>query len=147
MIKKLTTKEGKMKGGFITLTATLIIMAVMLLVVRGISLQAIDDAQVSSAVEQYTKARYLAEACAEYALMELSNDSGFSDSGEQSAGLGDDSCEVIDIDLDAPTTTLQVQGIVGDNTYQYRAEIVMSTTTATTTPSVVIYSWEEVDSF
>jgi len=65
------------KNGFITLTSTLIIMAVVLFVVRGISLQALDDVQVGSAAQQYSKAKYLAEACAEYALMELANDSAY----------------------------------------------------------------------
>jgi hypothetical protein len=137
----------KNKKGFITLTSVLIIMAVMIFVVRGISLQVIDEGHVGLSNSQYLKAKNLANGCAEYVLMELSNDPAYSTTGEITADLGGDSCEVLDIAYSAPTTTIQINSEVGDGGYTYLLEVVVSTTTATTTPSVVVDSWQEVDSF
>jgi hypothetical protein len=145
---KTEKKQVNKKGGFVALTSTLLIMAILIFVVRGISLQIIDDSQIGFSSQQYLKAKYLSDACAEFALLQLANNPLYDSGSTQTDGLGGGECEVVDINNPGSgDITIQVESNVDSGEYIYRTEIVVSTTTATTTPSVVVDSWEEVDSF
>jgi hypothetical protein len=140
-----TKKYTRVSSGYITLTAVVIIMAVMIFVVRGISLQTIDETNNTLSAVQYLKAKNLADACAEYALMQLSNDPDYNTTGTINDDLSGDSCEVVDISDTSGAKTIQAQSSLGESGYTYLLEVEASTTTATTTPSVVVESWLEVD--
>jgi len=111
-----------------------LLSAVILFIITSLSMQVLDEAEVSLAHEQSNKANYLAEACAEYVLLKLSNDSSYDVDDELT--LDDETCSYV-IDGEYPDKIIRVTSVVGDHSYTAEMEIEISTTT----PSVTIESF------
>ncbi|HMO78616.1 MAG TPA: hypothetical protein PJ997_00290 [Candidatus Paceibacterota bacterium] len=135
------------KDGFVALTAILLVNAILLFVVSSLALQVIDDAQVSSANEQSKIAKYLANTCIEHALMELVNDPTTTVSDDTVSGIDltfqtDEECNY-SISGNYPTKTIRGESSFGDQNFTAKIEVVVSTTT----PQVVIESWNNFANF
>lgn len=129
------------RSGFVALTAVILLSAVLLYVVTSLSLQIIDEAAISSGQEQSMQAESLANACAEYALLQLSNDPAYDmDETLNDFPVADHTCEIqfVETGLTYPKT-IQITSVVGDHNYTAEVEIIVSTTT----PSVTIESWND----
>lgn len=151
---KQKTQRTYRNGGYIALTTTLILVAVLIFIISSIALQVIDELQVASSQDQSIQARYLAQACGEIALQEFSNDPNYTASG----GAGDtydefpngecvidlaDDCTTEDADCTDGWKVIRTSAVVGDNEYTAKTQIIVSTTTSATSPSVVVDSWDE----
>ena len=64
--------------GFIALTSVVLITAILTLIVISISIQSIDESQISQAFEKSKQAQYDTQSCLNYMLLELSNDQNYS---------------------------------------------------------------------
>ena len=81
--------------GFIAITTILIILGVGLVVGLGISFLAAEDLAMSSETIQSGLAEYLANICAEEALMKLKENSGYS--GNETLTIEDGICQILPI--------------------------------------------------
>lgn len=135
-IKNIT--ESSSKKGFIALTSVILICAVLLYITISISLQAIDEGQISTAHEQSKKAQSMAEGCADYALMQIMNDSAYVATDEELNSDFDDGSCTFSVDPAGFPKTIQITSIAGQNNYTSQIEIVVSTTT----PEIEITSWD-----
>lgn len=78
--------------GFIALTSVLILSAIFLSISISIASRAISGTDASTALYERDKTKFLAEACAEYALMELQRTLNYA--GDEGILVGDGSCTV-----------------------------------------------------
>lgn len=136
--------EIKMKG-FIALTTTLTIFAIILLVGISISLLSITEAKMGLQKVQSSQAYYLANLCAEWALIELRDTNG-SYTGEETIlgedlGLSGGSCEIFLIER--ITSDWIVKVIAEFSNQTKKMKIVVDKVR----PRIEIDSWQEVAEF
>ncbi|HMP67127.1 MAG TPA: hypothetical protein PKA60_00050 [Candidatus Paceibacterota bacterium] len=134
----MSKNSSKNKRGFVALTSVILINAVLLFVVSSISFQTIDEGQVTTAHEQSLKSRYVANACAEYALMQIANDSESiaTDAEVDSDELDGNNC-TYSISGNYPNKTIEITSSVGQNNFTSKIQIVVTTTI----PFIEIASW------
>ncbi len=134
-------KIQKKESGFVALTSVILISAILLFTITAISLQTIDEAQITSAYEQSRQARTLASGCAEIALLQIRNEPSFAGTHtEAHPEIG--SCGYY-VFGDIPFKTIQIESVVGQSEYTAKYEIVVSETT----PEILIDSWDELADF
>lgn len=122
--------------GFIALITVLIILGVVLLVGLGISQLSISEAQMSLQKSQSSQAFYLANLCAEDALMKLKNDSNYL--GNETITIGEESCQILPIE---GQWTVKVSA-------NFQSQIKkMKIVISQVNPAMVIDSWQEVPDF
>lgn len=108
--------------GFIALTAVLILSALFLSITVSIASRAISSSAVVTALQAQDSARYLAEACLNYAFVELQRT--FEYAGDDGILIGDASCDILPLEGTGTTNrTLRVESTTGDHTYRIEADI------------------------
>lgn len=122
--------------GFIALITVLIILGVILLIGLGISQLSISEAQMGLQKSQSSQAFYLANLCAEDALMKLKNDSNYL--GNETIIAENGSCQILPIE---GNWTVKVSGTVSNQIK--KMEIIISQVN----PEIIIESWQEVAGF
>jgi type II secretory pathway component PulK len=135
----LKAKAFKLKPnnkGFIALLTILIILGVVLLIALGISQLSISEAQMGLQKSQSSQAYYLANLCAEEALMKLKEDSNYS--GNEIVAIEESNCQILPIE---GNWTVKVLGTFLNQTKKMK--IVVSQIN----PEMVIESWQEVAEF
>ncbi|MCH8741571.1 hypothetical protein IH779_01595 [Patescibacteria group bacterium] len=121
--------------GFIALITILIILGVVLLIGLGISQFSISEAQMSLQKSQSSQAFYLANLCAEDALMKLKGDISYS--GETIPNIENGSCTIL---VDGNWT---VKVSANFQNQIKKIKIVVSQIN----PEMIIDSWQEVSEF
>lgn len=122
--------------GFIALITILIISSVALLVGLSVSFFTLGEAQMSLQKNQSSQAHYLANLCAEEALMKLKEDVNYQ--GNEVFGFEQGSCQILAIE---GNWTLKV---LADCSNQIKKlKIIVNQID----PEVKIFSWQEVADF
>lgn len=126
----------KGQKGFIALVTILIILGIILLIGLGISQLSIGEAQMGLQKSQSSQAYYLANLCAEEALMTLKESGNYSE--PVTITLENGSCTIFPI---AGTGTLKVSGTAANQIKKMKIVI------GQINPEMVIESWQEVADF
>jgi len=127
-------------NGFIALTSMLIIGALVLTISIGVLLRSINEMKMSLGEQEAHRALALVNLCGELALMKI--ESVFNYSGNESIIIGEESCDVLQIEGSGNTDrTIKVQSTVSGYTKKVKIEI------SQISPAMYISSWEEVQDF
>ena len=129
--------QEKRTDGFVALVSVIILGAIAVVIVISLLLFGISSVQNGEASEDSAQARYMADACAEYALEQLREDPSYA--GEEQLETGSGSCEVL------PTEVLS-EGVVIIESIGRSGDAVRKVRIATNhvRPSVSVSIWEEV---
>jgi len=122
-------------GGFIALITVLIIFAIALLIGLSVSLLSISEAQMGLKKFQSSQASYLANLCAEEALMKLKENINYS--GNESIEI-EGGCQILPIE-----GKWIVKTISNFQNQVKKIKIVVSQVN----PKMIISSWQEVADF
>ena len=126
--------------GFIALTSVLILSAIFLYITISIASRAISSSSIQIAFQERDNAKYNAEGCLSYALMELQRT--FEYVGDEGILVGNGTCNILSLSEDATQPrTVQVESTVGNHTYRLEADI------AEVAPQVYVTSIERVETF
>jgi nitrate/TMAO reductase-like tetraheme cytochrome c subunit len=138
MKKVLNTKNYKLKtnNGFIALVTVLIIFAIVLLVGLSIGLLSINEAQMGLRKSQSSQAYYLANLCAEDALMKLKENINYS--GNETIETESGSCQILPIE-----GKWTIKTISNFQNQVKKIKIIISQVN----PKMIISSWQEVADF
>ena len=118
----------------------LVISAVLLSVSISVASRALSGSEAEIALSARDQARFYAEGCVDYALMQLRTDLSYA--GNESILIGDGDCEVFSIEDDgAGTLVLRVESIVRDHAYRIMA------TVDTADANIVVSSYSYVAHF
>jgi len=130
MKKKLIINKG-----YVTLISILVLSAVGLSVVVSLVLLSVGSSRSSFILEQSNQAMFLANACAEEALMQIWNGDNFVGSGNLTLGQG--TCTYLISNASTPKT-IAVSGTVGTVTRR------ISITIDSVNPYIHPSSWQEI---
>lgn len=126
--------------GFIALSTVLVLSAIFLSLGIAVASRAIAGATMATALQTQTEAKHLSDACAEYALMELSRTLNYS--GNDSILIEGQTCLIRHIEGSGNyNRTVEAVGTVSD--YTYRTKVLVEEVS----PIMTIESWEGVKSF
>lgn len=132
----MTINLKKRENGFIALVLILVILAVVLMVGIGLNLSSISELKMGFQKNLFSRAYYLANLCAEDALMKLKENSNYL--GNETINIGDDSCTILAIE---GNWTIKVSGLSSNQVKKIK--IVVSQIN----PKMVVDSWQEVADF
>ena len=127
--------EADIKG-FIALITILLILGVVLIVGLGISQLSIGEAKMSLQKSQSSQAYYLANLCAEDALMKLKEDINYP--GDETINIENGTCQILPIE---GTWTVKISA--NSQNQIKKMKIVVSQIN----PNMIIDSWQEVAEF
>ncbi len=128
--------------GFIALTSVILISAVIGVIIVSISVQTIDESQISLAFEKSRQSKYNALSCADNILLELSNDPNFTPASSLTIDLGgSDSIYCATTTLSDEPGGNQILRIESGDEFVSKLEIDI----ASTTPEINISSFNFVD--
>ncbi len=139
-------KQSKDQGGYIALVATLIVLTGVIFVGVSLSMNGVNELQLSFYERQSMDAFYLADACMNEGILRLKQDA---DSGYTTYTGGtlddilesDESCSVTVTSPDANTRVIQATGVKSDSfTRLIEASIDIS-------GDFTVSSWQEVEEF
>ena len=122
--------------GFVALTTVLIILAISLILGLGISLLSISEMTMGLEKTLSSRAYYLANLCAEDALMNLKEDSNYP--GGKTIEIEGGNCQILPIE---GNWTLKTIGNFQNQVKKMKIVI------SQVNPQMVIQSWEEVADF
>ncbi len=122
--------------GFIALITILIILGAVLLISLGISQRSFGEIQMSLQKSQSSQAFYLANLCAEDALMKLKEDSNYL--GNETITIGEESCQILPIE---GQWTVKVSANFQNQIRKIKIVI------SQVNPKMIIGSWQEVPDF
>lgn len=126
--------------GYVVLISLLIVSVVGLAIASSLMAISISGSRSSLERDQATAARYLADACAEYAISQLLDDNTYA--GNEVRTLGDGTCTVRPVLGSGNTNrTVEILGTVDTTVRKIRVEI------ASLTPSVALTSWRDIIDF
>lgn len=135
-----TTKLQRQECGYITLLTVLIVSAVGAAVSVSLLLISIGSSKSELTYDESSRARALANACAENALERLRKQSSYT--GNETLGFSQGSCEILPIGGSGNTNrTVEVVGTVGDIQRKVKVEILQID------PKMEISTWREVMDF
>lgn len=135
LLKAISYKLEASAKGFIALITVLIILGVVLLIGLGISQLSMGEAQMSFQKSQSSQAYYLANLCAEEALMRLKENIGYP--GETISDIENGSCVI----LVEGNWTIKVSADFQNQTKKMKIVI------SQVNPEMIINSWQEVPDF
>ncbi|PCI19708.1 hypothetical protein COB64_03280 [Candidatus Wolfebacteria bacterium] len=133
--------KNKKQNGFIALISVLIIGSVVLVISIGLSLRSVGETDMSLNEELSNRAVALADACSEYALLQVKNKKKYS--GNESILIdGDDSCSILEIEVQGKQNiTINTQATVLGFTRKVKVEANQIK------PTIELTSWKEVADF
>jgi len=126
----------KNKSGFIALITVLIIFAIILLVGLSVSLLSIGEAQMGLKKTQSSQSTYLANLCAEQALMKLKENINYS--GGEIIDIEGGNCQILPIE-----GKWTIKTIANFENQVKKIKIIVSQVN----PEMIISSWQEVADF
>lgn len=126
--------------GYIALISVLIISAVLLLIALGASQFSLGQSTMAIQRNQSLKSYYLAQACAEEALMRLKEDLGYR--GEEVLNINGASCQILRIEGSGnKDRIIKTLSNAHNQTKKIKIEI------ERVNPEIEIKSWQEVADF
>jgi len=130
------TEANKNMRGFIALMIVLLISAITLTVGVSLGLLSISEIQMSLQKNQSSQSYYLANLCAEQALMKLKENSNYS--GDEIINIGNGNC-----------TILSIEGnwIIKVSAFSSGQIKKMKLVVSQINPEIIVDSWEEVAEF
>lgn len=131
--------KTKQTRGYIALLSVIMIGAIGTAIMLSVMLLSVSTSKTDFAVQQSGSAKVLASSCGEEALQKLLETGTTSSSGGLSLGSGN--CTYTITSQNGQNITINATGIVG--TIVSKVKIVVSTTT----PSILLSSWQEVGDF
>jgi hypothetical protein len=131
--------KTKQTRGYIALLSVIMIGAIGTAIMLSVMLLSVSTSKTDFAVQQSGSAKVLASSCGEEALQKLLETGTTSSSGGLSLGSGN--CTYTITSQNGQNITINATGIVG--TVVSKVKIVVSTTT----PSILLSSWQEVGDF
>ena len=123
-------------SGFIALVTVLIIFAIALLIGLSVSLLSISEAQMGLKKAQSSQAYFLANLCAEQALIKLKENIDYS--GGETIEIGGGNCQILPIE-----GNWTIKTIANFQNQIKKIKIIISKVN----PQMVISSWQEVSEF
>ena len=123
-------------SGFIALVTVLIIFAIALLIGLSVSLLSIGEATMGLKKTQSSQAYFLANLCAEQALMKLKENIDYS--GGETIEIGGGNCQILPIE-----GNWTIKTIANFQNQIKKIKIIISKVN----PQMVISSWQEVSEF
>ena len=128
--------ETETSSGFIALMTVLIIFAIALLIGLSVSLLSIGEATMGLEKTQSSQAYFLANLCAEQALMKLKENIDYS--GGETIEIGGGNCQILPIE-----GNWTIKTIANFQNQIKKIKIIISKVN----PQMVISSWQEVSEF
>lgn len=126
--------------GYVILISVLVVSIVGLAIAASVITLGIGSSQTALSSQQSFQARALADACAEHALNELRQSTGYS--GSETLSFGSGSCDILAISGSGNTNrTIQASGTVDT---LVRKVVV---TVAEVQPQLIVSQWQEVADF
>jgi hypothetical protein len=125
------------KSGFSTTAAIFVIATIMSSVLLASSSRLIAARGATVSLEDNLAAQYLAEGCAEVALLKLGLNPLYA--GNETVTIGSESCTIRPVLLGVPTT-IETEATKNSRTYRLRIELLLPT-------PLVVNSWRRVAEF
>lgn len=139
----ITTKNIKftesVRRGYIALLSVIVVGAIGTAILLSIMLSGVSTSKTDFAVQQAGSAKVLASSCGEEALQKLLETGTTSSSASVTIGSG--TCSYTITSQNGQNITINATALIG--TITSKVKIVV----ATTTPSIVLSSWQEVGDF
>lgn len=129
---------NKSRRGFTLFVSVIIIGVVLLLVAISSSRMLIQELADTVSQEDFVAAKYLAEGCAEAAIMNINLDVEYA--GDETLTIGADSCTINPITTVGSTKTIETSAAVRTSIYRLKV-------TVTVANPPVVTSWRRVVSF
>lgn len=126
-------------SGYMTLLSVLIVSALATSIAVSLLWLGLGSSKTSFALEQSNQAKGLANACAEYALGQVRDDSNYAGSGSLTLGAG--SCNYQVVNTGDENRNIQSYGIVGAIIRKVEVDI------NNVSSQINILSWQEVGDF
>ena len=136
LIIKKSKSTKKNLGGFIALITIFIILAILLLLGLSFGLLAISETNMSLEKTKSSQAYFLANLCAEQALMKLKEDINYQ--GPETINIENGSCQILQIEGQWIIKTI---GNMQNNIKKMRISV------SQINPKIIISSWQEVADF
>lgn len=127
------------RRGYIALLSVIMVGAIGTAIMLSVMLLGVSTSKTDFAVQQSGSAKVIASSCGEEALQKILETGTTSSSGGLSLGSG--SCTYTVTSQNGQNITINSTGVVG--TVVSKVKIVVSTTT----PSIILSSWQEVGDF
>jgi len=125
--------------GFIALITVLIILGIILIIGLGISFLSVEEASMGLQKSQSSQAYYLANLCAEEAIMKLRENSSYQ--GNETIPVGNNNCQIRPVQITGGKWVIEA---LGDFSSQIRKIRIVVTQI---NPRIIIQSWQEVADF
>lgn len=137
---KIQSPCGDKEQGYIALISVLIISALAILIASSANLLSISESNMSLQENQAWESFYLADFCAEQALMKL--ESVLNYSGNETITIGEESCDILPLEGSGNfNRVIKTQSIVSGQTRKIKVEI------SQVSPVMQITSWQQVAEF
>jgi hypothetical protein len=136
LIIKKSKPTKKNLGGFIALFTIFIILSLLLLLGLSFGLLAISETDMSLVKVQSSQAYFLANLCAEQALMKLKENINYS--GNETINTDNGNCQILQIE---GQWIIKTKGFSQDSVRKIRISI------SQVSPRIIIDSWQEVADF
>ena len=131
--------SSEMKNGYIALISVILISALGVAIMVSVIASGITATKTDYSLQLSGSARSLASSCAEEALQKILETSTTSASGNLTIASG--TCTYIITSTSSSATTINATGVLGTIVSKIKVSL------STTTPSIVLSSWEEVSDF
>jgi len=125
--------------GYIALISILIISVIAVLIVISSVQLGIGQSKMAVGKNQSSESYYIAQACAEEALIKLAEDLAYQ--GNETINISGRNCQILPVEGSGGARTIKVLTTVNNKTKRVRIEI------NRTTPALGINFWQEVSSF
>lgn len=138
MIKNITHNNIICRG-YIALLSVIVVGAIGTAIMLSVMLLGITTSKTDFAVQQSGNAKVLASSCGEEALQKILETG--TTSGNASLTIGSGTCNYVITSVNGQNITIDATGITGTLTSKVKIVI------ATTTPAIILSSWQEVGDF
>jgi hypothetical protein len=136
----MTHSSTNTENGFVALVSVLIVGAIGATIAVGLLAAGGSWLETKQAQRESAAARYLADACGEYALEKYRQNSAYA--GTEVVPVGDENCTIRAVFTDGSgNKVIQTQAIVGSSTRRVEIRV------GSRTPRLTISSWQEVADF
>lgn len=140
MLKKDFIKLQKdYRKGYVALISVIFMSAIGVMIMLSVIASGIDASKTDFAMQQSSIAKGMASSCMEEALQKILETSTTSSSGNLAISSG--TCTYVISSINGLNIRINSTGILGEATSKIKVTI------ATTSPSIVLSSWEEVADF
>lgn len=134
-----TKYKGGPRRGYIALLSVIVVGVIGTAIMLSVMLLGVSISKTDFAVQQSGSAKVLASSCGEEALQKILETSTTSSAGNLSMGYG--TCSYTITSQNGQNITVNAIGVTG--TVTSKVKIVVSTTS----PSIILSSWQEVGDF